>query len=678
MAQEKIYTSQPSTWREWISSAGLPILNHLETCEPWEPTNEDRNAAWLLYVELSTRISTAKLQYREGNEIAALDSLYNVFLEARRLVAQYGRTATYFATPTNVVFEELVRPFTGYWHGQKELGALAHQDKRREFRRRLIALQVKLGRFCRLLEPLTGSATRLSGRDSQSVPNFNDGELKPAEYLGAVPAPAQMALELSQIVQRRQNAYDDPQLQSHGGLGTGVDNGSLGCVGLSLSGGGIRSATFCLGVVQSLVRHGVFQDIDYLSTVSGGGYLGGFLSAALSPLPAPAISAEELLTTPSGRTGDSEHVRWLRNRSKYLIGNNKKERRESRNKLLQVLIPGGPTLHDYYRDKLAETYLGTTDKIFVTQLKAANSSAPYLIINMAVNLPGSDDIELRGRNSDFFSVTPHFVGSVTTGYCATEEMEQADPRFDLATAIATSGAALSPHMGMRTKRPVAALMAAANVRLGFWAPNPQALANGRSPGAISALRSRWREFRGTLSENENHVNLSDGGFVENLGLYELIRRRCKFIVAVDGECDEGRTCGALIKASRLASIDFGVHIDIDYSELSIDDEGLSQAHFAFGRIDYGRNEIGYLLYIKSSMTGNEPSYVNEYRRDHPTFPHETTADQLFDENQFEAYRALGEHAANDVFSGEFIDKNKLLGEQFKTRAWLTSLVRELL
>jgi hypothetical protein len=83
-------------------------------------------------------------------------------------------------------------------------------------------------------------------------------------------------------------------------------------------------------------------------------------------------------------------------------------------------------------------------------------------------------------------------------------------------------------------------------------------------------------------------------------------------------------------------------------------------HFALATIKYPRlnadspEAIGHLLYIKLSMTGNEPPHVKYYQSQHAEFPHESTADQFFSEDQFEAYRALGEHVANDLFSSELL------------------------
>src|SRR4051794_6609151 len=86
--------------------------------------------------------------------------------------------------------------------------------------------------------------------------------------------------ELSEIAARR--ARMALEIEKHDGEAQDPDNVTDNLVGLALSGGGIRSATFNLGVVQELARRNVFRYIDYLSTVSGGGYLGCSISAQFS------------------------------------------------------------------------------------------------------------------------------------------------------------------------------------------------------------------------------------------------------------------------------------------------------------------------------------------------------------------------------------------------------------
>jgi hypothetical protein len=159
-----------------------------------------------------------------------------------------------------------------------------------------------------------------------------------------------------------------------------------------------------------------------------------------------------------------------------------------------------------------------------------------------------------------------------------------------------------------------------------------------------------------MSEDRKWLNLSDGGHIENMAIYELLRRRCKYIICVDGESDPGYTFGGLMTLVRHAQIDFGVRIEPDLSQIRPDTTThYSQSHSAFCRIRYptppgAPPEFGLLLYMKLSVTGNEPELIRRYRVMHPDFPHQTTLDQFFDEEQVEAYRELGAHVGTGLFS----------------------------
>jgi hypothetical protein len=95
-----------------------------------------------------------------------------------------------------------------------------------------------------------------------------------------------------------------------------------------------------------------------------------------------------------------------------------------------------------------------------------------------------------------------------------------------------------------------------------------------------------------------------------------------------------------------------VEIDIDPRPITPGSQQ-SSAHCALGRIVYPEQgaEPGLLLYLKSSITGDEPADVEEYRRKNPEFPQQPTLDQFFSESQFEAYRELGFHVCQSVLDG---------------------------
>jgi len=96
--------------------------------------------------------------------------------------------------------------------------------------------------------------------------------------------------------------------------------------------------------------------------------------------------------------------------------------------------------------------------------------------------------------------------------------------------------------------------------------------------------------------------------------------------------------------------DFGAKIDINVDSLRRDKETkLSKAHCVVGTVRYSDESEGTLLYIKPTLTGDEPADVMEYHTAHPEFPHDPTTDQFFTESQFESYRQLGYHIATKVF-----------------------------
>ncbi len=115
----------------------------------------------------------------------------------------------------------------------------------------------------------------------------------------------------------------------------------------------------------------------------------------------------------------------------------------------------------------------------------------------------------------------------------------------LGTAVAISGAAASPNMGYHTSPPVAFLLTLFNVRMGWWLGNPRARYTWRYSSPRIGLIYMLGELFGTTSSSSDYVSLSDGGHFENLGIYELVRRRCRYIIVGDAEQDEDFKFGGL-------------------------------------------------------------------------------------------------------------------------------------
>ena len=196
------------------------------------------------------------------------------------------------------------------------------------------------------------------------------------------------------------------------------------------------------------------------------------------------------------------------------------------------------------------------------------------------------------------------------------------------------------------------LLALFNVRLGWWLgnPGPAGATTYRRASPVFAVGPLVSEVFGLTNTDHPYVYLSDGGHFENLGLYEMVLRRCHSILVVDAGCDPAGMFEDLGNAIRKIRIDLGIDIEIDLDMLRQQaGSSLSRWHHAIGTIRYDRVDatatVGTLLYIKSSLTGDEPSDVHEYASGHPAFPHEPTSDQFFDESQFESYNRLGEHIA---------------------------------
>jgi hypothetical protein len=338
-----------------------------------------------------------------------------------------------------------------------------------------------------------------------------------------------------------------------------------------------------------------------------------------------------------------------------------------------LMRANGYSLHGFYRDRLSRAFLFSPQKdSALHKLKLSDlesSAAPYQIFNTAMNVQGSTEANKRGRDADFFIFTRDFIGSDLTGYAPTRIVERITSRLDLGSVMAISGAAVSANMGTQTVRLMSPTLALLNVRLGYWLRNPLDLAKPPDFWANAyTLTSRLLEkfyllveMLNMLNEKSRNVYLTDGGHIENLGIYELLKRGCHLIVVIDAEADPDMTFRSLMKLERFARIDFGARISLPFEEIvqatrSVNDavegsvhERRRGPHCAIGRIFYQDGGEGIILYFKSSLSGDEKDYILDYKKRYPSFPHELTEDQFFTEEQFEVYRALGFHMVSGFF-----------------------------
>ncbi len=373
------------------------------------------------------------------------------------------------------------------------------------------------------------------------------------------------------------------------------------------------------------------------------------------------------------------------------------------------------SMHAFYRDRLARCYAGASyphrrasrftgfaqsdgqirvadllpEKfqqgdsagIYQQSAKAAGNPAtkpypgPLPIFCTTVNLTFGQDLAWQERKGASFAFTPLYSGyspGWTSDYGVAREKKSRSYKKEsrsyngfvstrkfayeggiaMHSAVAISGAAVSPDMGYHTDPAMAFLLTMFNVRLGWWIKNPRVSGSIQlfnSPSPQFPLWNLFNELLGRATDMSHYVYLTDGGHFDNMGLYELVRRRCRRILICDAEQDGANVFDGIGSAIRKCCVDFGVEIDLDLAKM---DTGLATpkrpaapVHFVQGTIQYPEDdEKGTVIYIKTRVTGDEPGDILNYNRQHVGFPNETTLNQWFTESQFESYRRLGYHS----------------------------------
>ncbi|HZP88435.1 MAG TPA: hypothetical protein VFB54_16605, partial [Burkholderiales bacterium] len=293
------------------------------------------------------------------------------------------------------------------------------------------------------------------------------------------------------------------------------------------------------------------------------------------------------------------------------------------------------------------------------------------VINLTLNLVHGRQLAWQERKAAPFAVTPMYAGNYYLGY---RESRNYGDGVSIATAAAISGAAVSPNMGYSSSPLTTLLLTLFNVRLGWWLGNP---------GSAGALTYRRREPRlsvrpvlsealGMTDDQSPYVYLSDGGHFENLGLFEMVLRRCHLMVVFDAGADPGYRFDDLGNAVRKVRIDLGIPIEFETLPMRKrggGDDG-SIRYCTLGRVRYAAVDgadapDGLLLYFKPVLCGGEPADVLHYASENTDFPQEPTTDQFFGEAQFESYRRLGQFAVDTALNGVYCEG----------RTWAADLVQ---
>jgi hypothetical protein len=292
---------------------------------------------------------------------------------------------------------------------------------------------------------------------------------------------------------------------------------------------------------------------------------------------------------------------------------------------------------------------------------------PELLVCAAANVSDAGATP-PGTDVTGFVYSPGTVGGPLIGEMATPDyvaMVGQRRRLDatLPAAVAMSGAAVAPAMGRMTLGPLRLALALANVRLGVWMPSPR---RGRHPVGTggratrltaanpSPVRLLW-EAIGRHPLESRYVYVTDGGHHENLGLVELVRRRCSTVFCFDAAGGPHDRYATLAEAIAVARAETGVDIEIDpttmrgarqdrYLEDAEAFERYLDGNVVSGRIHYPDGSTGRVHFAKACLTRDTaaPWHVRAYAERDDVFPSHPTVDQLYSGERFEAYRALGE------------------------------------
>lgn len=334
------------------------------------------------------------------------------------------------------------------------------------------------------------------------------------------------------------------------------------------------------------------------------------------------------------------------------------------------------SLHCMYRNRLIRAYLGASRK---QEKRTPNALTgfdqndnidmsvlplrPFHVINCALNISGNDKLSWQQRKAESFTITPLHAGGKEIGYRPISRYAAAQSSsllphkgISLGTAMAISGAAASPNMGYHSSPLITFIMALFNLRLGWWLGNTGSKGEKtwRSTGPKLSARIMLKEIFGRTSDHSEYIYLSDGGHFENLGLYEMVLRRCRYIVVIDAGCDRERHFEDLGNALRKIRIDLRTTITINLKPLTEGNKRCTAGTIHYPAANDKPALTGRIIYLKPLICGNEPPDIFNYHKAHDAFPHEPTSDQWFSESQFESYRMLGFHTVRDILNNDWV------------------------
>jgi hypothetical protein len=350
------------------------------------------------------------------------------------------------------------------------------------------------------------------------------------------------------------------------------------------------------------------------------------------------------------------------------------------------------SLHGFYSTQVGQSWIEPTSSfgrnIPLAELRTTRAGEPYHLINGTVQLFGTG----AGRQvmqQEAFLFSQLYCGCNSLQFARTSKYMGGS--YELDDAIAVSGAAVSPALSQNPL--VLVLLWLANMRLGQWVDNPSDQCPQRMEGLaplgrwpVTPLRVLANLFREPVKRRMCFV--TDGGHYENLGIEPLLLRRCRLILALDAGQDTDYSFADFTRVARRVRMMHGIRLrpwkdegaplrldaispplgkpeDDRRKKCSPDASGddvearseadaavrkrVSEEHFVILRIVYPKRDDseelpdGCLVYVKSTLTGDEPLDLFQFAKTNVHFPHDETADQFFDPERFESYRQLGFH-----------------------------------
>lgn len=315
-----------------------------------------------------------------------------------------------------------------------------------------------------------------------------------------------------------------------------------------------------------------------------------------------------------------------------------------------------------------------------------NRMAPMHIINICLNqnIDPAEQLVQRDRKGKPLAILPD--GFTLDGvHHFMPESKDTNARglsapLTVGEWIGVSGAAISTGMGREGGAGRALLHGLANLRLGRWWES----------GAFAGFQSRTAQFMRQTFKTQMYLldelfarfygtrrplqYLSDGGHFENMALYELLRpqRGVKLIVVCDCGCDPKYQFADLANVMRLARIDFGTEVEVDRKvaanatlgqvfgtpeQFQPECTDAHAAHKCALLLNVYHSDQSYrarrpdarVVVIKPRLIPEVCADLGQYQATHGAFPQEPTADQFYDEAQWESYRKLGLETAKLVF-----------------------------